>query len=861
VSPDGRSVARVALALLGVACLAVASFGSVSAVSAAARAWLLTAGFASIALALYLPPRRALAPLLIALVFVVYGGLSALVAIPQSAKEQGQGAKVLTPEQVKAAIPSAAYDTDITDQGFKDAALITSAAGLAAIAAAFAFGGEREARRRRIEIGRVEYAGKALVVAGFAGVIAALIRFCLTQLPTNDLFQSFKSMWTGGSYFLLVAAFAVPGFGLWLTGLLERRSERSEYVFWAVVAAIYLALLVPTGQRGFAVALALLVLVILTYRGRLSRRAFAGLVVAGIVLIGLSQAARNELRETKSLSPSDYLHRIEPSQWRDLYGSQLASFNWTVIVHENADKLDIPNSFPRVLLKPIPRQIYPSKSQGFGQEFTSRVYPGAAAQNISFSVPLTAESDYDWGFAGMVVVFLVLGALAGLAERRIASRAPPLVVPIVLATIAWCVFCLVRGDLANAVVVSAGWVIPLLFFSRSIGLRRQPTPRRLLVDALQAAPEFSGIGRRIQEIGQSLSADDPGVPVTVRCAADVRAQLEPAFPPGTTFETPLSSSRPRLRRILYQQLIAPLRDDAATLLLCPGDQAPVWGRAPLVFVIHDVRRITAPQTAGGRAEAIYYWIVIRAGTRRAMRVLTISEFTRQEILRVLRPSCPVEVLAAHPAPREEALEEREGGAFLAVGALRPYKGLDTVVEALAHRASNGAAPTVICVGSEEAQRGEADRLARQASERGVGDRFRIAGWVSDEKLEELLAACVATVSASHYEGYGLPVAESLAAGLPTIASDIPAHREVAAEAALYFPPGDAKALASAMSRVAEEPELRRELARSARERARELANAQGSWGETVRRVIAELSASEGEPAAGMERAAAPATSH
>lgn len=99
----------------------------------------------------------------------------------------------------------------------------------------------------------------------------------------------------------------------------------------------------------------------------------------------------------------------------------------------------------------------------------------------------------------------------------------------------------------------------------------------MIVDALQVAPQFSGIGRRIEEIGNGFRRNPPSVPIEVRCARDVVEELRPRFPESTTFHTPVLSSRPRSIRILYQQLIAPVLTGPTTLILSPGDQAPLWG--------------------------------------------------------------------------------------------------------------------------------------------------------------------------------------------------------------------------------------------------------------------------------------------
>jgi glycosyltransferase involved in cell wall biosynthesis len=601
----------------------------------------------------------------------------------------------------------------------------------------------------------------------------------------------------------------------------------------AALMAVYVGLLIPTGQRGFALALGIVVLVVFTYDGRLSTRQFAAIILAGFVLVGVTQAARNAVRETDSLGPGEVLSRLAPGEWRDLYGDQLASFNWTVEVAAYRDKLDAPNPFPRALLKPIPRQIYPEKSQGFGSDFTSQVYPGASDQHVSFAPPLIAEADYAFGPAGVLLIFLTLGCLAALAELMIARAAPRALEPLLLATIGWCVFVLVRGDFANALVAAAGWVIPLAAASWYLGMRREPRGGRVVIDALQVPPAFSGVGRIVMGIGHSLGEVELGRPLEVRCAADVVDELRPHFPAGTTFRLPLRSSRPRALRIFYQQLLAPLLDPRTTLLVCPGDQAPIWGRAPVVLTIMDARRLARPDTSETRLEALFYRTILRRGARRAARVLTISEFSRDEIRRTLGVEPGASVVAIHPPPRDRAGEAgSEGLRFLTVGALRKYKGIETVIEALAElrRSPNGEVPEVICVGGGEGRERDLEAYSRRL---GVADRFRIVGWVDDDALETLYRSAAATINPSIYEGYGLPVGESLAHGLPTLASDIPPHREVADDAALYFQPGDATGLAAEIKRVASDRALRERLGHKAMKRSQELSGSGPSWGEAI----------------------------
>jgi glycosyltransferase involved in cell wall biosynthesis len=821
-----------AVAIVAAAAALVLSAWPAESVGYGTRAWSLTIGFALLA-AVALKPRRGLAPFGFAAIFAVMGGLSAVVAVPDP-QASVEIAKHLSTAQKEASHAAVGFGAPGINSWIY-AAFVTALAGVTAIVVAALvqkFAGRPSPKRSQPDPARVERLGKIFVALAFAGVFCALIRFAATQLPIHDAQNAVKSFWEGGSYFLLVATFAIPGFGLWFHALLAQAAPRREYLRLGFAVAVYLALLVPTGQRGFGLALGLMALVVLAYERRLSLRQFLLAVLAGIAILGITQAARNEIREESTLNPGNLISRLTPDKWNVIYGSQLASFEWTVEVAAYRDQLHLPNSYPLALLKPIPRQLYPGKSQGFGQEFTARVYPSADKQHVSFSIPLTAETDYDFGPAGVVIVFAILATLAALGELFVAGGAPRPVRAVVMASIAWTAFVLSRGDLANALVFSSGWLIPLAVASRGLGLREPRRGPRILIDALQVSPEFSGIGRRVAEIGQSLGAAELEVPLEVRCAEDVAEMIEREFPSGTRIRTPLRSSRPRLVRIFFQQLIAPFADRRSTLLVCPGDQVPVWGRASLVLVLHDVRRLTHPDTSGGRLEALYYRVLLRRGARRAKTILTVSEFSQREIERVLAPKGQVIAVACHPQPVPLATSPPSPSpTFLAVGAVRSYKGLGSVIEALAE-VNGDAAPQVVCVGGSEGHDTRVG-LAREAERLGVADRFQMTGWVDDGELERLYASCAGTVNASTYEGYGMPVAESLARGLPTIASDIPPHREIAADAALYFEPGDAAGLAQALRSVATDGELRRRLAEQARARSQELARSGSGWGELI----------------------------
>jgi glycosyltransferase involved in cell wall biosynthesis len=348
----------------------------------------------------------------------------------------------------------------------------------------------------------------------------------------------------------------------------------------------------------------------------------------------------------------------------------------------------------------------------------------------------------------------------------------------------------------------------------------------IVVDALQVSTRFSGVGRQVLSIGRELHRLPKELELEVRCAADVQPLFEPVFPPRTRFYTPIPSSRPRWLRIAHQQAFDPARDRRPTLLVALGDQGPVWGRPRTLLVLNDLRRLTQPETSGG-VEGAYYRLVTPRAARHASVVVTISEFSRGEIRRVL--GMDARMVADHPPPRvERPAGGVESGPFVLVSALRMYKGIETAIDALALLPGD-ARRELVLAGTDE---GRGAELRSHARARGVEDLVTFSGWLEDDRLRELYERCFATINPSTYEGYGLPVAESMSYGLPTVASRIAPHQEVAGDAAAYFEPGDAQGLAAAMLRLSD-GSVRGSLAEVALARSRELEKLGPKWADVI----------------------------
>jgi glycosyltransferase involved in cell wall biosynthesis len=283
---------------------------------------------------------------------------------------------------------------------------------------------------------------------------------------------------------------------------------------------------------------------------------------------------------------------------------------------------------------------------------------------------------------------------------------------------------------------------------------------------------------------------------------------------------------------------------------------PVLG-PPTVVTVHDaIAEAHAELTLPGRQARLLWKAKQQLAVRTAWAVVTVSEAARADVVRAL-PVRPGQVHVIHEAPdpifgplapeqRAPALARLglppDRPYLLYVGGISPHKNLDVLVDAFTEIAADHLDVALVLVGelSDDPFLSSAGLLQRRVADSPVRDRVTFTGYLPDEDVAALYGGATATVLPSVGEGFGLTAAESAACGTPVVASDIPALRELLADAALYAPPGDAHGLARACRTLLDDPARRRQLADASRHRA-----ARWSWTSSADAVIELLERSAG----------------
>ena len=268
--------------------------------------------------------------------------------------------------------------------------------------------------------------------------------------------------------------------------------------------------------------------------------------------------------------------------------------------------------------------------------------------------------------------------------------------------------------------------------------------------------------------------------------------------------------------------------------------APPFAPCPVVPTIHDLAFEHIPETFKRRSW-MQLRLTVRRTARRAAHIITVSEFSRRDLVETYRIAPEHITVTPEAAPRSfqpadiaeiervRALYKIEGDYILAVGSIQPRKNLARLLAAysdLLRARTHAKLPRLVLVGKRAWLYEE---TLRSVGELGLEESVTFTGYVPERDLPPLYSGALCFVYPSYFEGFGLPPLEAMKCGAPVITGNRTSLPEVVGTAGLMVDPFDKDALAEAMRRVIDDPQLRQTL------RERGLIQARSfDWRETAR---------------------------
>ncbi|MGZ5434435.1 MAG: glycosyltransferase family 4 protein [Pyrinomonadaceae bacterium] len=269
--------------------------------------------------------------------------------------------------------------------------------------------------------------------------------------------------------------------------------------------------------------------------------------------------------------------------------------------------------------------------------------------------------------------------------------------------------------------------------------------------------------------------------------------------------------------------------------------APPLAPCAVVATIHDLSFEHLPETFNRRSRA-QLRLTVRRTARNAAQILTLSEFSRRDVIETygIDPDRVAVTPAAAPAhfrPVTNATDLRriratygiEREYILALGSIQPRKNLVRLINAyssLWKERQNLATPQLVIAGKRGWLEGETMRAAELSA---AAHDIRFVGYVAEADLPELFSGAMCFAYPSYFEGFGLPVLEAMQCGTPVIAGNRTSLPEVAGDAALLVDPFDETVIAEALRNLIENPDRRNDLRVKGIERAKQF-----SWQQTAR---------------------------
>lgn len=332
-------------------------------------------------------------------------------------------------------------------------------------------------------------------------------------------------------------------------------------------------------------------------------------------------------------------------------------------------------------------------------------------------------------------------------------------------------------------------------------------PLRIGINALYLIP--GGVGGTeiyLRSLLQAMAEIDKENEYVIFTNRETGVDVTPA---QANFKTSVQSfaAANRFARILWEQSVLPVAAvrHGIDVLLNPGFTAPLLCSAPSVTVFHDMQHRRHP--GNFRWYDVPFWrFFLFASAVRPGQLVAVSEATREDMLHYY----PVEreriEVISHGVSEEffHLGASRDGDYILCVSTLHPHKNLEQLIRVFARLHRQKQHLRLVLAG----MRGfHSEELEEFILSLGMTEAIEVTGWVERSRLLDLYRHAAAFCYPSTFEGFGLPILEAMAAGLPVVCADRKPMSWVAGGAAILFDPASDEALLQAMQRALDDQEI------------------------------------------------------
>ncbi|PSH63752.1 glycosyltransferase family 1 protein [Phyllobacterium brassicacearum] len=355
------------------------------------------------------------------------------------------------------------------------------------------------------------------------------------------------------------------------------------------------------------------------------------------------------------------------------------------------------------------------------------------------------------------------------------------------------------------------------------------------IDARNLVPNLTGIGRYLLEMCRHLALQ--GTELILYLPEEPHSPIPPLA--GATIR--IANQRGAIRRMIWAQTELPrlAARDQIDVFWGPAHRLPFTldRRIPRVVTIHDLVWLHAGSTMRRQS-----WLadryLMKPAIEGADRIVTVSEATRKA-LQTLVPSATEKARVVysgltkigHAAANDTLRDHRIDHPYaLFVGTLEPRKNLLNLLEAYSLLADEIRAGLILVIaGGQGWHLGE---LGQHIKRLNIEASIRLTGYVTDDDLAALYSHARLLAMPSLYEGFGFPIIEANAMGVPVLTSNSSSMPEVAGDAALLVDPTDIRSISDGLRRLATDDALHQQLANNARANA-----ARFDWEKSARELL------------------------